>query len=80
MWATPTIPDRRLGVNDDYYAWVIGGCPNQDVRIVQNGESARIELSTPTFKFKDSEILQITRKEAWRRGCDAGSHTRGCEF
>ena len=19
-------------------------------------------------------------KEAWRRGCDAGSHTRGCEF
>ena len=55
MWATPTIPDRRLGVNDDYYAWVIGGCPNQDVRIVQNGESARIELSTPTFKFKDFE-------------------------
>ena len=55
MWATPTIPDRRLGVNDDYYAWVIGGCPNQDVLIVQNGESARIELSTPTFKFKDFE-------------------------
>ena len=55
MWATPTIPDRRLGVNDDYYAWVIGGCPNQDVDIVRNGESSRIELSTPTFKFKEFE-------------------------
>ena len=21
-----------------------------------------------------------TKEEAWRRGCDAGSHTRGCEF
>ena len=55
MWATPTIPDRRLGQNDDYYAWVIGGCPNQDVRIVKNGVSSRIELSTPTFKFKEFE-------------------------
>ena len=55
MWATPTIPDRRLGVNDDYYAWVIGGCPNQDVNIVRNGDSSRIELSTPTFKFKEFE-------------------------
>ena len=24
--------------------------------------------------------ITLLRKEAWRRGCDAGSHTRGCEF
>ena len=55
LWATPTIPDRRLGVNDDYYAWVISGCPNQDVQIHENGKSSRIEVSTPTFKFTNSE-------------------------
>ena len=55
LWATPTIPDRLLGVDDDYYAWVISGCPNQDVQILKNGESSRVEVSTPTFKFTNFE-------------------------
>ena len=37
-------------------------------------------LTNAHKNWQKSELSLLRMKEAWRRGCDAGSHTRGCEF